>query len=312
MFITALKRTPIAMSGLALGVMALSNLFYHLSLMTLGLCSLIISCAIILMFCTKWIVYPHMFLQELKNIHTFAISPTFPMTLMLLASILKTAYEIQVYALNVLWYIAIVLHACLIMIFIVKYAFRNFKSWPNTSWFVMFVGTGVISETSTAFNETLGHVSTIFGTICLVLILAYVLISKSWQTYNQEQLPMVIIMSAPAALCLNGYILNNTNYSNVYIIILLVLSQVLFIFTLIFLPKILQRGFKVSFSAMTFPWVTTAASIYNVTQHSHASSSIITFGTILSVIEITWAAIIVCYVLYQYVVFLTTKDVEYS
>jgi len=96
MFITALKRTPIAMSGLALGGMALSNLFYHLSLMTLGLCSLIISCAIILMFCTKWIVYPHMFLQELKNIHTFAISPTFPMTLMLLASILKTAYEIQV------------------------------------------------------------------------------------------------------------------------------------------------------------------------------------------------------------------------
>lgn len=312
MFITALKRTPIAMSGLALGVMALSNLFYHLSLMTLGLCSLIISCAIILLFIMKWIVYPRMFLQELKNIHTFAISPTFPMTLMLLASILKTTYEIQAYALNVLWYLAIVLHVCLIMIFIVRYAFRNFKSWPNTSWFVMFVGTGVISETSSAFNETLGHVSTIFGTVCLVLILAYVLISKSWQTYNQEQFPMVIIMSAPAALCLNGYILNNTSYSNVYVIVLLILSQVLFIFTLIFLPKILQRGFKVSFSAMTFPWVTTAASLYNVTHHSHASSSIMTFGTILSVIEITWAAIIVCYVLYQYVLFLATKDVEYS
>lgn len=312
MFITALKRTPIAISGLAIGIMALSNVFYHINFKTLGLCSFIISCAIILLFIMKWIIYPSMFLKELKNIHTFAISPTFPMTLMILASIIKQEYTVQSQLLNVLWYAAILLHISLIIIFISRYAFRNFKSWPNTSWFVMFVGTGVISETSTAFNETLGHVSTIFGTVCLVVILAYVLISKSWQTYNQEQFPIVIIMSAPAALCLNGYILNNTTYSNVYVIVLLILSQVLFIFTLIFLPKILQRGFKVSFSAMTFPWVTTAASLYNVTQHSHASSSTITFGTILSVIEITLAAIIVCYVLYQYVVFLTTKDVEYS
>ncbi|MFI3378578.1 TDT family transporter [Mammaliicoccus sciuri] len=308
----ALKRTPIAISGLALGIMALSNVFYHINFKTLGLCSFIISCAIMLLFIMKWIIYPSMFLKELKNIHTFAISPTFPMTLMIFASIIKQEYAVQSHLLNVLWYVAILLHISLIIIFISRYAFRNFKSWPNTSWFVMFVGTGVISETSAAFNETLGYVSTIFGTVCLVVILAYVLISKSWQTYNQEQFPMVIIMSAPAALCLNGYILNNTIYSNVYIIILLVLSQVLFIFTLIFLPKILQRGFKVSFSAMTFPWVTTAASLYNVTQHSHAISSIITFGTIFSVIEITWAAIIVCYVLYQYVVFLATKDVEYS
>lgn len=308
----ALKRTPIAISGLALGIMALSNVFYHINFKTLGLCSFIISCAIMLLFIMKWIIYPSMFLKELKNIHTFAISPTFPMTFMIFASIIKQEFAVQSQLLNVLWYVAILLHISLIIIFISRYAFRNFKSWPNTSWFVMFVGTGVISETSSAFNETLGHVSTIFGTVCLVLILAYVLISKSWQAYNQEQFPMVIIMSAPAALCLNGYILNNTSYSNVYVIVLLILSQVLFVFTLIFLPKILQRDFKVSFSAMTFPWVTTAASLYNVTQHSHASSSIITFGTIFSVIEITWAAIIVCYVLYQYVVFLATKDVEYS
>lgn len=308
----ALKRTPIAICGLALGIIALSKLFYYINLKSLGLCSFIVACAIILIFITKWIVYPSMFLKELKNIHTFAISPTFPMSLMLLASIIKQEYGIQSYLLNVLWYAAILLHISLIIIFISRYAFRNFKSLPNTSWFVMFVGTGVISETSTLFNVTLGHISTMFGIISLVVILVYVLISKSWQTYNQEQFPMVIIMSAPAALCLNGYILNNTSYSNVYIIVLLVLSQVLFLFTLIFLPKILQRGFKVSFSAMTFPWVTTAASLYNVTQHSHASSRIIAIGTTLSIIEIIWAAIIVCYVLYQYVVFLTTKDVEYS
>ena len=308
----ALKRTPIAISGLSLGIMALSNVFYHINFNTLGLCNFIISCAIILLFIMKWIIYPSMFLKELKNIHAFAISPTFPMTLMIFASIIKQEFTVQSQLLKVIWYAAILLHISLIIIFISRYAFRNFKSLPNTSWFVMFVGTGVISETSAAFNETLGHVSTIFGTICLVLILVYVLISKSWQTYNQEQFPMVIIMSAPAALCLNGYILNNTTYSNVYIIALLILSQMLFVFTLIFLPKILQRCFKVSFSAMTFPWVTTAASLYNVTQHSHASSSIITFGTTLSVIEITWAAIVVCYVLYQYLVFLVTKDVEYS
>ncbi|MGK9044739.1 TDT family transporter [Mammaliicoccus vitulinus] len=312
MFNIGLKRIPIAISGLALGIMALSNLFYHLSLTSIGLFFFIISCAILSIVALKWIVYPTMFLKELKNINTFAILPALPMAIMLLVFIVKTEFLVETYVLNVVWYVAILLHASFIMIFIGFYAFRNFKSWPNTSWFVMFVGIGVIGETSAAFSISIGHIATIVGSVFLILILGYVLFNKAWQNYNQEQFPMVIIMSAPAALCLNGYILNNSSYSIVYVAIFLVLSQMLFLFTLIFLPKIIQRGFKVSFSALTFPWVTTAASLYNVNQNIYINETITNIVNVLSIIEIIWATLVVIYVIYKYIVFLATKDVVYG
>ena len=94
---TGLKRTPIAICGLALGVMALSNLFYNLNLTLFGLSFFIISCAILLIVTLKWIVYPTMFLKELKNINTFAILPALPMTLMILVSIVKTQFLLDQY-----------------------------------------------------------------------------------------------------------------------------------------------------------------------------------------------------------------------
>ncbi|HJF22660.1 MAG TPA: TDT family transporter [Mammaliicoccus lentus] len=309
---TGLKRTPIAICGLALGVMALSNLFYNLNLTLFGLSFFIISCAILLIVILKWIVYPTMFLKELKNINTFAILPALPMTLMILVSIVKTQFLVGAYILNVIWYVSILLHMSFIIIFIGFYAFRNYKSWPNTSWFVMFVGIGVIGETSSAFNTSIGNIAIILGSIFLILILGYVLFTKAWQTYNQEQFPMVIIMSAPAALCLNSYILNHSSYSVAYVSAFLVLSQLLFLFTLIFLPKIMKEGFKVSFSALTFPWVTTAASLYNVNQNLNLNDTITNLVNVISIIEIIWATLIVVYVLYKYILFLILKNVVYG
>lgn len=309
---STLKKIPIAISGLALGIMALSNLLYHIHLPSVGMIFFIISCAIILIFSLKWIIYPKMFLQELKNINTFAILPTFPMALMLLVFIVKSEFMVDNVVLSIIWYVSILMHVSFIVLFISFYAFRNYKSLPNTSWFVMFVGIGVIGETSSGFNIRIGHISTILGSIFLILILGYVLINKAWQHYNQEQFPMVIIMSAPAALCLNGYILNNESYAMWYVWMFLILSQILFLFTLIFLPKIIQNGFKVSFSALTFPWVTTAASLYNVNHKIYFIDILSNGFNVLFAIEIIWAGIIVLYVLYKYIMFLITKDVVYS
>ena len=125
---TGLKRTPIAICGLALGVMALSNLFYNLNLTLFGLSFFIISCAILLIVILKWIVYPTMFLKELKNINTFAILPALPMTLMILVSIVKTQFLVGAYILNVIWYVSILLH----MSYLLKHGkhiIRNSFQW---------------------------------------------------------------------------------------------------------------------------------------------------------------------------------------
>jgi exfoliative toxin A/B len=119
---------------------------------------------------------------------------------------------------------------------------------------------------------------------------------------------MIIIISAPAALCLNGYLVNHSSYAMTYVIIFFILSQLLFIFSLVFFPTIIQRGFKVSFSALTFPWVTTAASLYNITQKVSFNQLLEYLFNILSVIEIVWAIIVVIYVNYKYFTFLINKN----
>lgn len=307
MFKKALARLPIAISGLALGNIALSSLFYHIDLPICGLICFIISWVILILFFIKWIVMPQMFIKELKNVNTFAILPTLPMTIMLLLAIIKTDFSVEAVVLDIIWYASIMLHICLIIVFLGIYAFRNYKSRPNTSWFVMFVGIGVIGETAPAFNSTIGLIATLLGSLMFIVILIYVLIAKTWQIYNQEQYPMVIIISAPAALCLNGYILNNSTYATTYVVSFIILSQLLFVFSLLFFPTIMSRGFKVSFSALTFPWVTTAASLYNVSQQINVNDMATCAFNILSWVEIVWATLIVIYVTYKYFVFLTAK-----
>ncbi|GEP79643.1 hypothetical protein SCA05_14360 [Staphylococcus carnosus] len=113
-------------------------------------------------------------------------------------------------------------------------------------------------------------------------------------------MPMVAIISAPAALCLNGYLLNETDYSYLYIDLFFILSQLLFIFSLFFLPKILNNKFTPAYAALTFPWVTTASATYTVAQNVSLPfiSSEIVWG--LAVVEIIFAVIVVALVTLRY------------
>ncbi|CPO05436.1 Uncharacterised protein [Staphylococcus aureus] len=92
----------------------------------------------------------------------------------------------------------------------------------------------------------------------------------------------------------------------------LVLSQSLSLFSLIFLPKIIQRGFKVSYSALTFPWVTTAGALYNLSQKVYHNETITPILSVIAYIEIIWATLVVMYVIYKYIIYLTTKNVVYG
>lgn len=62
-----------------------------------------------------------------------------------------------------------------------------------------------------------------------------------------------------------------------------------------------------SFSALTFPWVTTAASLYNISQKINFNVTLELLFDILSYVEIIWATLIVIYVTYKYLIFLTAK-----
>ncbi|WP_229294147.1 TDT family transporter [Staphylococcus lloydii] len=70
---------------------------------------------------------PQMFIKELKNVNTFAILPTLPMTIMLLLAIIKTDFSVEAGVLDIIWYASIMFHICLIIVFLGIYAFMHLE-----------------------------------------------------------------------------------------------------------------------------------------------------------------------------------------
>src|SRR5699024_10441228 len=101
---------------------------------------------------------------------------------------------------------------------IIYIIYHHFKfEFVGMIWlcFVTFVGIGVISETSGDFYPMFGKMIVYIATICFIILVAIVLIKKTWRLYNENQFPMSIIIAAPAALCFNGYLLSETHIETI-------------------------------------------------------------------------------------------------
>ncbi|ANZ34523.1 TDT family transporter [Staphylococcus carnosus] len=300
MLLHILRKVPVAINGLALGIITLSTLFYHLNMSNAGLCCFIISCLCVGLFILKSYIYPKDIMNELKNINIFAIFPALPMMLITMLAIINQSFAITSPVLTFLWFCAIAMHVTMMVIFCFYHIPHDRFTPPNTSWFVMFVGVGVIAETAPSFYKVMGDIAIVTGSMSFLTLITIILLEQSWKYYGRLQLPMVAIISAPAALCLNGYLLNETDYSYLYIDLFFILSQLLFIFSLFFLPKILNNKFTPAYAALTFPWVTTASATYTVAQNVSLPfiSSEIVWG--LAVVEIIFAVIVVALVTLRY------------
>ncbi|AMY05995.1 hypothetical protein CD149_04270 [Staphylococcus condimenti] len=300
MLLHILRKVPVAINGLALGVMTLSTLFYHLNMIIAGLVSFIISCLCVALFILKSCIYPKDIVNELKNTNIFAIFPALPMMLITMLAVIKQSFGITSSFLTILWFGAIMMHVIMMAIFCIYHIPRDRFTPPNTSWFVMFVGVGVIAESAPNFYKIIGDIAIVMGSMSFLTLITIIVLEQSWKYYGRLQLPMVVIISAPAALCLNGYLMNETDYSYLYIDLFFIMSQLLFIFSLCFIPKILTNRFTPAYAALTFPWVTTASATYSVAQNVSLPFIPPEIIWSLAVIEIIFATVVVIFVILHY------------
>lgn len=280
MFRKFISVIPTAICGLALGISALSNLLYIMDRNVLATIFLIISVIVGGLFILKCIQFPSIVLKELSDRNICATFPTFTMTFLTLLYILY-------HQLNITWEIIIWL-------------------W----WFVTFVGIGVISETAEDFSPFFGALIVYIATLCFLVLICIVLFKKTWRLYNENQFPMTIIIAAPASLCLNGYLLSVVHTQMFYIITMLIISQLIFIYSLTFIPKLYKLNFRFSFSALTFPWVTTVTSLYNLLEIEslpHKVQSVLYF---VMIFEVIFAIVTVIYVILGYASFLKKRTIE--
>jgi exfoliative toxin A/B len=253
---TIFKRTPIPIAGLMLGLVGTGNLIIAYGKQYRYLAGILALLIFLLLIGRLFIDY-HGVSSDLKNPVIASVALTFSMAIIILASyIVSFSYQLALY----IWYGGIILHALLIILFSIRFI-MNFdikKVFP--SYFIVYVGIVVASVTAPAFDQIeLGQIIFWFGFVGYMIWLPIV----SYRVFRVGKLkdpvlPTISIFTAPAGLCLAGYMSVFPEKNMLMLGWLVLLTLTMIILTLIYLPKMLSVGFYPSFSAFTFPFVITA------------------------------------------------------
>ena len=238
-----------------------------------------------------------------------SVSPTFTMSLMVLSVFLKRLSAFSLLA-NVTWWTALILHLILMMYFIYLHVLPKELKIHDVypSWFITFVGIGVISATSPDFGLEVGKVvvwiTLLFYFILLPIVMHRVFILRKM---HKSLLPLITNITAPGSLGLVGYLTVVEAKSKIFVIFLFILSQAIYFITLGLLTKLLRSAFYSSYAAFTFPLVISATAV-NLT----SKLSVFQFLNLelLANMEILIAIAIVTYVLIRYCIFLGSKLVQ--
>lgn len=298
------QKPPLVLSGLILGLVALANLLSNynnhvkLPLMAIALC--LYGLLIYGIVRNKEIA-----MKQLKSPLVASVFPTFFMVTMLLASQL-VHYHLKGPG-QVLWWFGCIGDLVLMTYYILRFVLAF--SWDNVfpSWTVLFVGiamTALTAPTSCAYF--LGQC--VFWFCLSATFLIFPVIYK--KTYHiglpEANLPNISTFCAPLSLLLAGYLVTFATPNPLLVILLMVISQAVYFFVLVQLPKLLNRPFNPGFSAFTFPFVISATSLRMAVHYCRLEKML----GLLVTIEVLIATGLVGYVLVTYLIYLCKKEVS--
>ena len=295
-----LKALPIPIAAVMLGLAALGNLLQSYSegiRLFFGALAAIIWILLVLkvIFCWKGVC------QAMDDPVVASVSGTFPMATMLLAVYSKPFLGAG-FA-QVLWYAGIALHIALILWFSWKFMRKPAMPKVFASYFIVYVGIVVASLTAPAFEmtATVGTWCFWFGFICLLALLVFVGYRYiKFPVKMDPPKPLFCIFTAPAALCLAGYIQSVAPKSAAMVIGMLVLASALYIMVLVKLPGYLKLPFYPSYAAFTFPFVITAIATKQSMACLTKMGMAVAWLKPVVLVETIIAAVLVIYALVRY------------
>jgi exfoliative toxin A/B len=248
-----LKKLPLPVSGLMLGLAALGNLIKDYGDIYRNILGLI-SGTIFLMLILKVVIFPRCIKEGLDNPVVGGVMATFPMGMMILSTYLVPYSKTLSFG---LWISGVILHLILIMAFSLKYILKFDIKKVFTTYYIVYVGIVAGSVSAPAHNMLeLGKLLFWFGFISYVVILPLVL----YRIFIVKEipapaLPTLVIQAAPGSLCLAGYLSTFQEKSPTIVVLLLILASINILIALAYLPKLIAGKFVPAFSAFTFPIV---------------------------------------------------------
>lgn len=251
-----IKKVPVPLCGVMLGLAALGNLLQSYGEGIRYVCGIVAALLLVLVL-LKLVLFPQMIKEDMQNPIMASVSGTFPMALMLLSTYVKPFIGS---AAMYIWYFAILLHIVLIVYFTGKFILKLQLPKVFASYYIVYVGIVVASVTAPAYEKTgLGTVAFWFGFVTLILLLVLVTVRyvKCPQVPEPAQ-PLICIYAAPTSLCIAGYVQSVTPKSRGFLLTMFAVATVLYIFSLVKAVGYLKLKFYPSYAAFTFPFVISA------------------------------------------------------
>ena len=297
-----IKKVPVPLCGVMLGLAALGNLLQSYSEGIRYVCGIFAAFLLVLVL-LKLIMFPQMIKEDMKNPIMASVAGTFPMALMLLSTYVKPFIGKGAYY---IWLFAIALHVVLIVYFTVKFIAKLQMPKVFASYFIVYVGIVVASVTAPAYEKiSIGTVAFWFGFVTLVLLL--ILVTYRYVKFKKvpdPAKPLICIYAAPTSLCIAGYIQSVTPKSYGFILAMLAVATVIYIFALVKAVGYLKMPFYPSYAAFTFPFVISAIASKQTMACAANMGKPLPFLKYVVLIETVIAVILVVYTFVRYMGFL--------
>lgn len=251
-----IKKIPLPMAGLILGLFALGNLLKSYGDTVRLICGAI-AAILYIMYVARLFVGRDKLGEEMKNPVVASVFATFPMSTMLFATYLAPYSSRLGYY---LWMFGVFFHGLLIIWFTMSIAIKKDIKTVFPTWYIMYVGIVVATVTGKMFQATvIAERCFWFGLVCYIALIPIV----CYRVFVVKNIPepamaTFLVLTAPGGLLLTGY-MSGFETKQMYILIpLMIVSGFFYIIALTKLPQVLKLKFYPSISAITFPTVITA------------------------------------------------------
>lgn len=301
-----LKKYPVPISGLILGLAAAGNLVQSYGEIYHSIFG-IMSAILLIIMIAKIARYPKDVAESMDNSVVASVFPTFSMAIMLLSVYLKPYTSSMAVT---TWIIGVILHILLIIWFTRKFVLSFNINQVFPSWFIVYVGIAVAGVTGPAFKmASIGQAAFWFGFLTYLILLPVVIYRVVKVKKMPEQtLPALAIFAAPASLLLAGYMSSFKTKNMGMVYFLMVLSIIMYVAAIIMMFRLLKLKFYPSYSGFTFPLIISGISMKLTNAFLVKSGHTIPLLRCLIKFQEAAGIIITLYVLIRYIQFLMPKD----
>lgn len=267
-----IKRIPVPTAGLMLSLATIGNLVGEYSA-TVRLIFGGIAAILFVLLTLKILTNFRGFQAGMRDPVAAPVFAGYSMTIILLASYLRPYVAVGA---EVLWYVGIAAHFAFIVFFTVRFAAKHDLATVYASWFVPYAGMFLVGITEPVFYPptggfSLGKAGFYFSLIAYLFLLPVILYRiHRFGQIDEASMPSIAVACSPGSLMLASYLNAFADKNRIIVLIFLIVSQALYLYVLLQLPKLLTRPFSPCFASFTFPFAISAVALNLTYGYFHA------------------------------------------